>query len=805
MPPIDLLKKITDPSQIFSEVTGLRDDTLGSPEAFKSERKETLDQSVGLPLADTDLKVGATISLALLNQAADEDKAKVFGPQRAPAPGFPVLAPGDKQAWLRYSLAIEASLGGAVPALPVLALDLGVSGEASYTAYQPHSTDTTLYAALRSDLSSFRPRLFDLDSFHEAKTGEVHGFEREGALAIGLRVNLVSFFPAALREFKLTLPAAAPKPLLAIAGALSAEISLGAKIADSFAIYLARTGADAYQLQVKRARTRGLSVGVKIGADISLETASLNDLPAVKNFEEQVLVRLLDGVTAEEVANLRAHLLGSPAAALPAELQAVADKALASLDKYIPKLVKRTLADLVPDIEGQLQALRDSLQKSLKTEISFGLGLAWSRVETNETLLQATHTQAEIKTHGRDLLLGNFDPLRAFLAARPRPATGQPVFLETEILAKAATLSFGIELGSFALKTTRKRETNRTVVTDLEGRVKPAYSFDLTQIEGSGFERNTACAGLVSTLLEFDQADTIQARQFAHTLQLALAYNDGERWVSDLDVLEYLDTAALWGGLSEDPSELRQTLQDIRAWHRGVGGPLSLRVNLTAEPEALSQLWSRQIMPADFAQALAAASGPGDPSEPKHAALGGIAARTSLLEPIWKDVLALPSANYRFLRDRWDFASEVGKIARKHLGASPIPAVRLLAGLQQTNYFAGTSGPHGNPPARPRPEGHDLSTLVFALPLGQTNWLTRLDWLREAGYDLARSESYEYEKVINDSLTDFIPLRAHAFYARAYGRALRQIEKSLGLAKPLLKVTLSAEAGKTKRSTLAIA
>lgn len=757
MSKLDLFTKLANPEQLIADLLDETND-LGHASTLKTAKKADLDKTLDLPVPGAKATFAGQLEVALLNDEkdGDQDPAGVFGAKRKPLPELPWLAPGAGQVWLRYAAELRAGLSGEAAADP-LSASLQLETDATLAAYRVHTPDELLVPALRSDLGDFRT-LLSLEHLQAAAVGEVHSLILGADLKFSLQVAFAEVLPAAVRELKVRLADASD---LVLNCSASAKVSANFGIAGDYALHIGKPGPERHVVSLRRASTRTLGARLDIGAEIKVEIPPLKSVPALDGLHLDLISRLTGGVTEDDLKKLEAYA-AEPIAQLPADLREHAKTAAASLAKRLGKAVNTRVDDLLKDYATLLAHIETAFQTGFKTSLRLGLGLAWSRVEKNEILAQATLTPEELRRIHPDLLRLQADSLRAIIAAG---GERESHFLSTRSLVINTSLTFGLVLPGFALKTDASRERAFTWEEDIEKRLRPAYAEKITRADTRRAETHRCHVAFSAHRDIFEHLGQIELNEFLHTLTLRLDYDD--RHVSAADVRQYVDTAALWSGSGETPAELQARIDTILDWHEADPSRLRLRCELVARPAALAALWRSQPDEDLIAECLAAAMGPGE----RHPVLFDIATRTSRFSPIWLHALRYPNA-----ADQQQFAAEVTRFAADHL--KPIDPA-LAKDQRQPRWTTHDPKRGGGATKRNMREltPHSAGSVAYALP----SWRKSIRALGALGHHLVTGRSQDWERELPNAADRLVPLRADPIYLRFYGRLLQRLAARAGI------------------------
>ena len=796
MSAFDLLN-IADARAVAEHLLRSEDQSLGSSEALKDPKAVTFDKPVPIP----DLKIGAKLTLAgslelrLFNEKPNPDKkidideAGIYGKVLGKAPEPPYIAFDDKIAWLRYSASIKGDLSGGAK-IPVggwanLGIELSAEGAAELRAYRPHKKTEALLEAVRDDFTDFRT-LLSLPQLLSADDGEVHVLAVNGALKTKITFSLADLVPAALQNLATTLDFLPGRPKFALSLSTGLKATASLALSAGFELIVFKASEDVFRVSLRKSRANTTGAEGALGVDAKVTLDPLVNAAELDVLKTKILAEFFDDMDLTELDELKEKALeGISWNSLPASWQKIATKAAGKLaGKLKDTVVPDNLQSLVARIDDIRKKIEEALIKGVEKTFSFGISIAWSRVETHETLAQGDLTTAELRNiHGQLLRLETTE-LRKILAAKSTAGEGV-VFLDTDTLLKASRLTLGLDLGFFALKQETKRSDKLSIATNLNGLIKPSYAVELS-LEKCVIKENTGShVALTSVLKDFLPSDQVTVRSFAHSLQLGLEF--GDKNASFRDIREYVDTAALWGGLDPSPAVIDATIDKIKKWKGEIGGKFEIAASLSVSPQALAILWP--VWPSDeqTANALAAAMGPADDS---YIVLQDIAQRTELFAPIWSWVARQTPGDFRDDAGRKKLAGKIAWFAQAHLKSK---GHRLLGNLEHAANYLTTN--HNNPSNHyPRPNRAMASTLVNRVD----NLTLRLHQVRKLGFELVTSDGTDWRTHFAAVGDHFLLLRYDPFFTRFYGRLLHQLAQSVPAGGNLLKVSLVATATPAK-------
>jgi hypothetical protein len=381
-----------------------------------------------------DAQLGAQIAI----DASAQYQASAFIPSGAADPdGAVTAAPGH--AWLKQEVDLALSFSGQESGLSFGPVAVSSGGSAAANVrlldYRQLSLTEEVAVALRQAITDARFVFRDAD---------VARLDANGCLALVAGGNLTLSATVSVSD-ALSASLNALDSLLGTSGALSFQVGASLEVtvglADNFSLIFSRAASGRIAVAVHKTATSNL--GATLGLGLKVGFADPDAVaPAVQAFIESRL-----GVAYQDYERLVQAICNGAAAALPQDLQTVADTVASTLG--LPELATQ-LAALKGKVCGLDAKVATIIQDAVNATFSAQFTFAWSRTTQDDTVLAFEMDPASVPTYLGPLLLGNLAPVLRQLAARnPNLVLGN--YLETKTVDTSRSFGVSLSLGKWSV------------------------------------------------------------------------------------------------------------------------------------------------------------------------------------------------------------------------------------------------------------------------------------------------------------------------------------------------------------------
>jgi len=597
-----------------------RDKKLSSPSAklnqvfsYKLDGKKEYD--VG---NDTKIKIGgeAGADVLLINESNETDAAldteRVFDlPRKEDEDAFeflkftPLIDFDQQSAWFRYRLFAKAAASASATTAPV-GLSLDANAEASASYYKKHPlvdsdhNEVTIKDALIGNIGNIdiedtqslidgvetagrlllqAPDIFKSNAvINGMKIGDAVSLRVAGGLKLGVEVNLTDLLSGAVAGSGVF------SGLLSVKYSAGATFTANAAVTDEFILIIAKSKNNRFDVAYRKAESRSLSAGAKIGVKADIDTSDLNKLvdeafASVAEVTKSAMSKLtdeIDGVIAQGQDQIAQHL-GS-----------LSPSSKKALDKLLPKLNEapfEKLEDIVHKPEEiilkKIEELRDALKAStqklfdaLKTEgksmLELSVGLEYSRISADRDVLRFNCNQTILNKVRRDLCRMDLSSTLKAIRTSNNNQIKLVSYLREESLEKQRTFSIGLSLFGWNMRNARSTKVRRNILYDLK--VQPPAPTPVLRV---AYETTrTAKQEYTRLSQEFAVSFGAQSRgnarspegpttdELDYTLGAAVSYGS-KRIKKPAELLEYIDTGLVFGALKNiSPDYVAEQLFD---------------------------------------------------------------------------------------------------------------------------------------------------------------------------------------------------------------------------------------------------
>ncbi|MCP3926023.1 MAG: hypothetical protein GY714_25960, partial [Desulfobacterales bacterium] len=457
-----------------------------------------------------------TGSIRVFNDSSDKDKLKNY-----PKNPYEVLNSGE--AMIRYDLSagLKAALGFE---FKNIGFDFNADQKVIVSSYNIHSNEETLNHALIRDISNFK-FIFSPDNVKSLKPNEGLALQYLGSVEANLELSFADAYTGTISVLSNFLPEGT---------GIKAEVNVGAsvgfslKIEDDFKAFIKKNSNGNYSVVINKS-----AVSTKAGSVNAGVTAQLLDDENLKSLQNL----LFDSLLSESVE----------------KVDDIVENKLDNLSDTEETIIKSIINRLGWEIDlsepDQIKGLYDKLKKGviekatkfLTTKLELGFKFEYQRIDSKNTLFEATLTQAAVENGLRDIVTFKVSALSDM----------DGVEVTKFLLKKTKVISnkFGVALqfGDFKAhwykmnSYTEEFEDNR-----LENKKK--YSVALKQEVESKFTNHKKW--FIGLNAEMDQPqETPHTNDF--DFEFMLHWEDKERKTKRDELVQFIDMAVIWNCIPE--------------------------------------------------------------------------------------------------------------------------------------------------------------------------------------------------------------------------------------------------------------
>ncbi|MDQ8182617.1 hypothetical protein [Pelagicoccus sp. SDUM812005] len=532
-------------------------------------------------------EANAKASIAILNdRAKDKDPQKVWGSKASEELSVPLISPSATLPYLKYGIEAGGSLHGKITAGAKLPATLAADAELElgFYAYRQHNSSKQLGLAIASDLPNLRTPLRP-ESIRDLESGNALAMKWRGSIGLKAKVDwasLVSSVVSKLSALNFT------NGLIDVSVNANATSEFEFSLEDTYLLVFTRTE-DTEQMLVEVRKDHqsehGITAGLNARASTSLSTKGNQKLKALKNeIGAQVL-----GLSASVFEQLEswAHSLQD----LPEELQEAMQK---TSERLLGQPFEELLAEQKQDLKQSLATWLDALEKNVETTAKqqFELNLLWSyrKVRTHETLIRAILSDEFLASDAfaslhKELRKGKLQRLQAL--AKTQQDGNYSYFLNKLSTECVSKFSFGLSIGDFSFGNATSTSEKFSWMENRQGELMPSFLLNTDRAIRSGKERETLYAGATAMGISYQAESELKVSNLNYDLTLNQSNTD--RKLEPEEIIEYLDTARIWGAFPPDIHSLDTAVAKLQAKHNA-GKQLCFNCQLHITNDGLEKL-----------------------------------------------------------------------------------------------------------------------------------------------------------------------------------------------------------------------
>src|SRR3954451_6090196 len=452
-----------------------------------------------------------------------------------------ILQSAPSCAWLKHELdaRIDGTLGGPLGSGGAA---FGLEGElgASLVQYRAHALTDPVGRAVIDDVLGFRLAL-RLDDVRGLRGGDVLACTVHGKLGLSAHLTLADTLSAAMVSLDERLGPAGVS-VVALREGLSVRADLS--IEDDYRLVFragSQNGATRVELRKARGRKAGGSVALSLRAALELQ-------PLRQAVDAYLQSRL--GQTLSQV-ELLSRQVSSVAACefLPPDERVLAEQIAARLGLTD---LRRQWRDLAARLDGLIDQLTTKLSDAVRLKGEAEAPLAYTRIQTEETILACELDGAALARHHSDLLLGDFTRLLDGLAAG---AGGYRLIEDLKQTRIHKEISFGLSLsiGPWAASGLDKVVKDWKEQVDREGRERSSFTGQQTYTGTWGGATTQYACGLGAAMEGFSAVP--QDGELKYSLSFGWSWSET---LTPSLLADALDLAGVWGISDQAANEAHQ-------------------------------------------------------------------------------------------------------------------------------------------------------------------------------------------------------------------------------------------------------
>ncbi|MBD5778824.1 hypothetical protein IEN85_04925 [Pelagicoccus sp. NFK12] len=532
-------------------------------------------------------EASAKTFIALLNDRTDdEDELQIWGKQASEAQAVPILAANSSLPYLKYGIEAGGSLHGKVTAGKQLPASLSAEGglELGFYAYRQHNSSKQLALAIAGDTPNLRTPLRP-ESIRELDKGNALAMKWRGSIGLRAKVDwssLVSSVVSKISSLNLS------NGLIDVSVSANVTTEFDFALEDTYLLVFTRTE-DSGQLVVEVRKDhrseRGITAGLNAQAKTSLSAKGSEKL---KTLKENVGAQIL-GVTTpifQQLENWAGQIQE-----LPEELQEALQNAS---ERLIGKPYPELLSEQKEELKQTLKTWLDELDKTVKSTAKqqFELNLLWSyrKVKTHEALIRAVipddylASDKFLNLH-KELRKGKLQGLQAL--AQSQTDGRYSSFLQRISSETISKFSFGISFGDFSFGGATTTSERFSWMENQKRELLASFLINTDRALSSGKERETLYAGATAMGIAYQAESQLKISNLDYDLTLNQTNTD--RKINSDEIIEYLDTARIWGAFPSDLLSLDVAVAKLQAKH-DAGKQLTFNSQLHITNEGLEKM-----------------------------------------------------------------------------------------------------------------------------------------------------------------------------------------------------------------------
>jgi len=677
-----------------------------------------------------------SLSIAVLNDAADVDEDQLVG-QAGSANGLgPQLQLDDKVAYLKLRAEAGVKASGGVSLGSLIGVDAGGEGSVAFADYRAFPRSASMLETLQNTIDGGARFVTKVDDVLELGVNEALMLRRKGTLRLAVEVAWSDLFTGQVGALSKALGTTAPIQLSSKAGV---TIGVQAKISDEFVLVISRPSTHEFRLAVRKSHSSGAAVSADAGIDVGF---------AEPQQVEGLIGAVIDGAIGAPLAKAKEILAAASLDSLDGAQRRIAEAVIARLGLDSTLVTIAEARERLNTLESKAHSVIADL---IRTRITLSFAYEYNRVSSTTSLVQVLLSEANLKILHADLAASRTESLAA--------KVGEPgIMVETYLNEKEVTRthSWGFTLGFGKWATLGGKDLKKVTTvrrTDIDGRVQDAYqgarSYEGTWI-GETFRWGV---DFKADMKEFAREPLVSDFGFG----LHLYWLDDQKELSGVELERWLDSAVIWHVIRE------VDLIDVRArLAPALGDKATLSVQMVIPDTAIR--FMLPLLASASADGFASALGAAMPWM-NATARSSATRRSALYGPLWSSFIQSPERPM----------SELRNIAAEHLskhGHQDMRVRELTPGTDSFS-FAGLTRLNGDTIDACNKFARGMQILNSSIQSGAKN-----------------------QKTIDKVYGEVNDLFAHSHHVRALGIHLADVAARAGVAGSVTR-TMTVQSGKT--------
>lgn len=491
--------------------------------------------------------VSTIAAVEAYNSPDDKDADGIIGPapKENGLDSEPKLPPQIIQtnghAWLKYRYEVEPKVS-ASGSFPPVSFKVDGDFKAVFTDFHVHQPDEKALDAVKSDELKVRFAA-TLNDILDLRQFEALSYRVTGELGASVTLSWSDIFTSNLASLTKFLSIG---KMLALNVTVGASATLSVRVVDDFNVVFTRFEDQKIKVAVNKAKSR------QIGAAAALQVkASFSDPSQVKQVLNNV-VKALMGQSLDQIDNI----LGK------ATLSDLSPDEKAIANSLAQQLGLGALTDDLTQLKNNWDSFKKSLSDATEAiataKVEAGFTYEYTRIKTDDALLEVAIYDAELKKYHNDLMLCNLNSVLNSVT------TGESTlisYLHQTTLESKQAWGFSLNLGSW-VKIGGKDQKNlkKVVQEDMAGNQRIAYN-GVRQYTGQlGKWKEDWTSDFKADMANFASGGVPTACDFNFGLDLRVEYDEK---LNEESLKNHFDWAVVWRAVA--PGNFDKVKQEISA------------------------------------------------------------------------------------------------------------------------------------------------------------------------------------------------------------------------------------------------
>lgn len=459
---------------------------------------------------------GATGRIQVFNDESDKDQAGNYTEN-------PFTIIGNDKAMIRYD--IEASLKAAAGlSFSNIGFDFDTSQKLKTSFYSIHNNEKTLGDATKDDLTNFK-FIFSAENVKSLKPNEGLALQYSGAIEADLELSFSDAFTGTMSALSKYLPEGTGLSIECEAGA---SISFNLKITDDFVAFINKKEDDTFFVKIYKSATSSKTGAVNVGVK-----AQLIDSDSLKELQSALLDSFLSE-SVSKVDDIIDNKLDQLSDLEKALLTAVGERIGLSVDFSQPDLFKQ-------EYNSRKEQVIDEVTAFLAQKLELGYSFEYQRLDTSNTLFEATLTPNAIDQHINHIVM--------FKPSKLEGAEG--VVITKYLLERSKTITkkigFALQFGDFSAAWQKLSSFKEEYKEDrLSGKKEIAVSF-LREHAFKGINDRKWSIAMNAAMDE--PGETPRMNDF--NFDLVLHWEDRQKKTDLFELSQFVNMAVIWKCIPE--------------------------------------------------------------------------------------------------------------------------------------------------------------------------------------------------------------------------------------------------------------